>query len=97
MVFNYWGITFSVLLGIIFSSGFLFVRVGSLSFSLVVDTWSLRFFTLLLVVSSRVFRWSYYYIDREEYYSRFILIVMLFVFSMVILIFIRRLVGALIG
>ena len=86
-----------VLLGIIFSSGFLFVRVGSLRFRLVADSWSLRFFALLLVVSSRVFRWSYYYIDREEYYSRFILIVMSFVFSMVILIFMRRLVGALIG
>ena len=97
MVFNYWGITFFVLLGIIFSSGSLFVGVGPLSFGLVADSWSLRFFALLVVVSSRVFRWSYYYIDREEYYRRFILIVMSFVFSMVILIFMRRLVGALIG
>ena len=97
MVFNYWGITFFVLLGIIFSSGSLFVGVGPLSFGLVADSWSLRFFALLVVVSSRVFRWSYYYIDREEYYRRFILIVMSFVFSMVILIFMGRLVGALIG
>ena len=97
MVFNYWGITFSVLLRIIFSSGFLVVSVGPLRFRLVADSWSLRFFALLLVVSSRVFRWSYYYIDREEYYSRFIAIVMTFVMSMIILIFIRRIVGALIG
>jgi len=86
-----------VLLRIIFSSGFLVVSVGPLRFRLVADSWSLRFFALLLVVSSRVFRWSYYYIDREEYYSRFIAIVMTFVMSMIILIFIRRIVGALIG
>ena len=84
-------------LGIIFTSGFVRVSVGALRFRMVADTWSLGFFALLLVVSARVFRWSYYYIDSEEYYGRFILIVMTFVFSMVILIFIGRLAGALIG
>ena len=96
-MFNYWGGAFAVFLGIIFTSGFVRVSVGALRFRMVADTWSLGFFALLLVVSARVFRWSYYYIDSEEYYGRFILIVMTFVFSMVILIFIGRLAGALIG
>ena len=97
VVFNYWVIYAAVLLTINYFSGFLFVAVGPLFFSLISDSWSLSFFILLFVVSSRVLSWSYYYIDREEYYSRFILIVISFVSSIIILIFISRLVGALIG
>lgn len=54
VVFNYWTITF--LIWIRFSSGFLLVRVSALRFNLVADSWSVSFFLLLLVVSSRVFR-----------------------------------------
>ena len=97
MVFNYWVIYAAILLTINYFSGFLFVAVGPLFFSLISDSWSLSFFILLFVVSSRVLSWSYYYIDREEYYARFILIVISFVSSIIILIFIGRLVGALIG
>ena len=78
-------------------SGFVFLRVGPFLFRLIADAWSLSFFFLLIVVSCRVLRWSYYYIDGEEFYTRFILIVISFVCSIVILIFMSRLVGALIG
>ena len=97
VVFNYWATYAAALLSINYFSGFLFVAVGPLFFSLISDSWSLSFFILLFVVSSRVLSWSYYYIDREEYYARFILIVISFVSSIIILIFIGRLVGALIG
>lgn len=95
VVINYWFITLIFLVRL--TSGSLFVNVGSLVFTLIADNWSLRFFCLLLIISSSVLSWSYYYIDREEYYTRFILIVIRFVSSMVILIFMGRLVGALIG
>lgn len=75
----------------------MFLRVGPLFFRIIADNWSLKFFGLLLLVSGRVLSWSYYYMDREEYYGRFIRLVIAFVGSIVILIFIRRLMGALIG
>lgn len=55
------------------------------------------FFSLLRLISCIVFVWSYYYIDSEENYSRFIVIVILFVSSMVALIFFSRVFGAMIG
>jgi len=97
VVFNYWVIYVRVLLSINYLVGFLSVSVGPLFISIISDSWSTSFFLLLFVVSSRVLSWSYYYIDREEYYARFILIVISFVSSIIILIFIGRLVGALIG
>merc|ERR1712198_746003 len=59
--------------------------------------WSLIFFSLLRLISSIVFIWSYYYMDSEEQYTRFILIVILFVTSIVALIFFCRLFGAIVG
>ena len=44
-----------------------------------------------------VFIWSYYYIDGERNYRRFLSIVISFVGSIVILIFMRRFFGAIIG
>ena len=71
--------------------------VGPLDFSATADSWSLMFFSLLRLISSIVFIWSYYYIDSEEQYTRFILIVILFVTSIVALIFFCRLFGAIVG
>ena len=73
------------------------VYVSSLLFPVILDPWSSRFFCLLRLISGIVFIWSYYYIDGEENYSRFISIVMRFVASIVILIFLGRFLGAIIG
>ena len=97
MVFNYW---FIGVIGIVRSGGLIGmvgVMIGPLIFNVIVDNWSIRFYFLLIIVSSCVLSWSYYYIDGEENYSRFILIVMSFVASIVVLIFLGSLVGALIG
>ena len=71
--------------------------MGPLQFSSMADGWSLIFFSLLRLISSIVFIWSYYYMDSEEQYTRFILIVILFVRSIVALIFFCRLFGAIVG
>ena len=71
--------------------------VGSFLFPVILDCWSGRFFCLLSLISGIVFIWSYYYIDGEESYSRFICIVIRFVASMVLLIFLGRFFGAIIG
>lgn len=66
-------------------------------FVIVVDYYSILFFYLLFMISIRVFIWSYYYIDIEENYSRFISLVILFVLSIIILIFFGSLLGSFIG
>lgn len=71
--------------------------MGPLRFSRMADSWSLIFFSLLRLISSVVFVWSYYYMDSEEQYSRFIHIVILFVGSIIALIFFSRLFGAIVG
>ena len=73
------------------------VYMGPLNFSVASDNWSTLFFSLLSLISSVVFIWSYYYMDSEENYVRFIIIVSLFVRSMVALIFFSRVFGAMIG
>lgn len=71
--------------------------IGPLKISGIADSWSLIFFSLLRLISSIVFIWSYYYMGSEEQYARFILIVILFVRSIVTLIFLCSLFGAIIG
>ena len=77
--------------------GYSTVYMGPLNFSVVSDNWSTSFFSLLSLISSVVFIWSYYYMDSEENYVRFIIIVSLFVRSIVALIFFSRVFGAMIG
>jgi len=72
-------------------------QAGVINFLVILDLWSLNFFSLLGLISGRVFLWSYYYIDTEKHYGRFLSIVVRFVLSMVILIFIGSLFGAMIG
>lgn len=62
-----------------------------------VDPYTFSFFRLLGVVGARVGAWSYYYIDGEEAYCRFILLLMSFIVSIVMLIFFSNLFIALIG
>jgi len=71
--------------------------MGPFEISAAVDSWSVMFFSLLTLISSVVFAWSYYYMGSEEQYGRFILIVILFVRSIVALIFFCTLFGAMIG
>ena len=73
------------------------VLMGPLNFSGVADSWSLMFFSLLSLISSIVFVWSYYYMDSEEQYTRFLIIVILFIRSMVALIFFCSLFGVIVG
>ena len=73
------------------------VQAGVMNFLVLLDLWSLNFFSLLGLISGRVFLWSYYYIDTEKHYVRFLSIVIRFVLSMVILIFMGSLFGAMIG
>ena len=82
-------------IGLLIGQSSLFM--GPLQFSSMADGWSLMFFSLLRLISSIVFIWSYYYMDSEEQYARFILIVILFVRSIVALIFFCRLFGAIVG
>ena len=62
-----------------------------------VDPYTFSFFILLGIVGARVGAWSYYYIDGEEAYCRFILLLMSFIVSIVMLIFFSNLFIALIG
>jgi len=62
-----------------------------------VDPYTFSFFSLLGIVGARVGAWSYYYIDGEEAYCRFILLLMSFIVSIVMLIFFSNLFIALIG
>lgn len=82
---------FSLLIGV--SS----IYLGPIVFPIIGDSWSTLFLGLLRLISGIVFLWSYYYIDGEENYNRFISIVMRFVRSIVFLIFFGRFFGAIIG
>lgn len=61
------------------------------------DEWAYSFLALLLVISSSVYVWSYYYMGTEGSYRRFLGILCLFVGSMASLILFATLVGTLIG
>ena len=62
-----------------------------------VDLYSHSFFTLLWVIRSCVGVWSYYYMDREESYKRFIILLYSFIVRMIALIFFSNLFITLIG
>lgn len=71
--------------------------VTLLLFSVCLDWISICFFTILYLISSSVVLWSYYYIDSEAWYSRFIYILYSFISAIVILIFASSIPIALIG
>jgi len=70
---------------------------GALPFSVTTDLWSLRFYSLLGLISGVVVCWAYYYMDGEPHFRRFLSVVAAFVRSIVVLIFMRTLYGALVG
>lgn len=65
--------------------------------SLTMDFYSSAFLLLLFLISSQVLLWSYYYIDSEVYYRRFVRLLFAFLCSMFILVFFSTLYGAFIG
>jgi len=77
--------------------GLLCAYPGPLTLSAVGDGWSLSFYRLLSLISGSVVLWSYYYMDGEPHYRRFLRVVIAFVGSMVLLIFMSTLYGSLIG
>ena len=62
-----------------------------------VDVYTTTFFFLLGLVSAAVCIWSYFYIDGETAYSRFMQMLLAFIISIIILIFVSNLFIALIG
>ena len=61
------------------------------------DSYSVSFYVLLGLVGLSVGTWSYYYMDKDPEYGRFILLLIAFLISMVLLIFFSNLFMTLIG
>ena len=72
-------------------------EAGVFPFGVLVDQWARAFISLLCVISGRVFVWSYYYIDGEAVYRRFLGVLTTFVASMVMLILSSSLFLSLVG
>lgn len=89
------GLRNAVLWGL--GSGLLMWHTGPLPLSRVGDAWSLRFYGLLSLISSAVLLWSRYYIDADPHFRRFLALVIAFVMSMILVIFLSTLYGCLIG
>lgn len=77
--------------------GLLHAFFGPFPVGVIVDLWSLRFYSLLGLISGSVVCWAYYYIDGEPSFRRFLAVLLAFVASMVLLVFINTLFGALVG
>jgi len=65
--------------------------------SIVIDQYSLIFSLVLFYISVAVIKWSYYYMDREELYRRFIYILYIFILCIYMLIFFSNLYFVLVG
>ena len=81
VVYFAFGLTFSY-----FIDGRLFF-VGPITMRASLDRYSTSFFSLLGVVSAAVGTWAYYYIGEESNYSRFIILLLGFILSIIGLIF----------
>lgn len=72
-------------------------EAGVFPFGVLVDQWAGAFISLLCAISGRVFVWSYYYIDGEPVYRRFLGVLTTFVASMAMLILSSSLFLSLVG
>nr|AWN56319.1 NADH dehydrogenase subunit 5 [Nephaspis sp. DPP-2018] len=83
----------------IFFFEFEFMNLNSLSvsFSLIFDWKSLIFMSLVLLISSLVLFYSGEYMEMEKNFNRFIILVVLFVYSMIFLILSPNLISILLG
>ena len=79
------------------ASGLVITALGPLPLGVTVDPWSLCFYSLLGLISGAVVCWAYYYIDGETHFRRFLSVLLAFVGSMVVLVFINTLLGALVA
>ena len=61
------------------------------------DGWALTFVALLGLISTSVYVWSYYYIDRDPTYRRFLGVLTSFVASIVLLVLFSTLFACLVG
>lgn len=77
--------------------GYVRTTLGAIPLTVTLDVWSLSFYSLLGLIAGAVVSWAYYYIDADPYFRRFLAILLAFVGSMVVLIFISTLFGALVG
>nr|YP_009431953.1 NADH dehydrogenase subunit 5 [Donax trunculus]ATA66402.1 NADH dehydrogenase subunit 5 [Donax trunculus] len=71
--------------------------VLNMNIPFVVDVYSLLFCLIVLMISSSVMLYNGFYMDSEVFYSRFCKLVLLFVLSMLFLVFIPNLLGLMIG
>lgn len=69
----------------------------NLSMPFMIDIYSILFTCVVLIISRCVIYYNGFYIDREEYYSRFCKLVLLFVLSILFLILIPNLLGLIVG
>ena len=72
-------------------------RTLNLNIPFVVDIYRLLFCLIVLIISRRVMFYNGFYIDSEVFYRRFCKIVLLFVLSILFLVFIPNLLGLIIG
>lgn len=62
-----------------------------------IDWYSCSFFSLLILIRSSVFIWSYYYLDGEVRFTRFSYLLITFLIAIIVLIFVSNLFMSLIG
>nr|YP_010352952.1 NADH dehydrogenase subunit 5 [Tropostreptus severus]UOF70383.1 NADH dehydrogenase subunit 5 [Tropostreptus severus] len=76
-----------------------FFSMNGMDMSLVFlfDWMSLLFFSVVLIISASVLYYSYYYMEGEMYMTRFIMLVLLFVLSMVLVILSPSFISILLG
>ena len=97
MALNFLAIYFSIILCLSYwFSGHLYI-LGMISVRTRIDLYSTSFFILLGVVRGGVVVWSYYYMDGEAAFHRFILLLIIFLRRIVALIFFSNLFITLIG
>lgn len=72
-------------------------RVLNINIPFVVDVYRLLFCLIVLIISRSVMLYNGFYIDREVFYRRFCKLVLLFVLSILFLVFIPNLLGLIIG
>lgn len=70
---------------------------GAFPMGALLDHWSSAFIGLLCVVSVGVYRWSYYYMESDPVYRRFLGLLTTFVGSMVALVLSGTLFASLVG
>nr|YP_006576390.1 NADH dehydrogenase subunit 5 [Hiatula diphos]AEV94284.1 NADH dehydrogenase subunit 5 [Hiatula diphos] len=69
----------------------------NMSVPFVLDTYSVMFSFVVLLISSSVMLYNGFYMDGEVFYNRFCKLVLLFVLSMLFLVFIPSLLGLMVG